>query len=287
MPSTFTTGLRLTIMADGENPSTWGDITSSNLQFIENAITGLNTIALTGDADYTLTASNSAFDQSRAPFLVFTSGGLSTTRNIFIPNGVPKQYVVYNTTSGGQSINIKTSSSSTFVTIPNNSRYFVGCDGTNTFQIGGAGTLTQISTGSGLTGGPVTTSGTVSIDYTASNSWTGGQTFQRVSETVTTLTTASTVVIDMSLATVFNLPVTTNISTLTFSGPSASGKASSFVIVTLANGTSYTVAWPASVKWPASSAPTLTTTSGKQDVFTFVTRDGGSTYLGITSAQNL
>jgi hypothetical protein len=54
----------------------------------------------------------------------------------------------------------------------------------------------------------------------------------------------------------------------------------------VADGTARTVAWPVSVKWPSNIAPTITSTSGKLDTFSFLTYDGGTTWLGFTSAQN-
>jgi hypothetical protein len=48
---------------------------------------------------------------------------------------------------------------------------------------------------------------------------------------------------------------------------------------------SRTVTWPASVRWPAGTAPTLTTTASRRDVFTFLCTDG-STWFGFTSGQN-
>ncbi len=42
---------------------------------------------------------------------------------------------------------------------------------------GGGGTVTSIGTGTGLTGGPITTSGTVSLNLANPNTWTGAQTF--------------------------------------------------------------------------------------------------------------
>lgn len=38
--------------------------------------------------------------------------------------------------------------------------------------------------------------------------------------------------------------------------------------------------WPASVEWPAGSAPTLTTTAAKTDWIRFLTHDGGTNWFG-------
>jgi hypothetical protein len=53
------------------------------------------------------------------------------------------------------------------------------------------------------------------------------------------------------------------------------------------DGTARTVSWPVSFYWPGGTAPTLTSTNGKKDVFTFFTSDGGTTWLAFISGQNL
>lgn len=49
---------------------------------------------------------------------------------------------------------------------------------------------------------------------------------------------------------------------------------------------SRTITWPASVKWPAATAPTLTTTAGRTDWLRFTTADGGTNWLGEAVALN-
>ena len=52
-----------------------------------------------------------------------------------------------------------------------------------------------------------------------------------------------------------------------------------------ADGVARTWTWPASVTW-ISGVPTLTSVSGKADLFVFFTLDGGTTWLGSVVAQN-
>jgi hypothetical protein len=83
-------------------------------------------------------------------------------------------------------------------------------------------------------------------------------------------------------------PVTlnANISNLTISNPPANGTAGSFTLLLKANGTAFTVTWPASVLWAGGTAPTLTSTANKTDVFSFVTVDGGTNYFAFKAGQN-
>ena len=88
--------------------------------------------------------------------------------------------------------------------------------------------------------------------------------------------------LDISLATgnYFTKTISGN-STFTFSNPPASGTAGTFTLEL--THTSGTVTWPASVKWPADTAPTLT--AGKTHLFVFVTDDGGTRYRGAALAD--
>ena len=77
--------------------------------------------------------------------------------------------------------------------------------------------------------------------------------------------------------------------TFTFSNPPASGTAYtlSLEIIQDASASGFTVTWPASVDWPAATAPTLTATASAKDIFVFTTRDGGTTFYGFTAGQAL
>ena len=46
------------------------------------------------------------------------------------------------------------------------------------------------------------------------------------------------------------------------------------------------ITWPPELKWPASTAPTLTTTAAKVDIFEFETIDYGQTWYGNTIGLN-
>ena len=71
-----------------------------------------------------------------------------------------------------------------------------------------------------------------------------------------------------------------NITAITLTGPPASGTLGE-LIIKFNNGASYTVAgWPASVKWPSGTAPTITTGAGAIDIITLKTWDGGTNWYG-------
>jgi len=131
---------------------------------------------------------------------------------------------------------------------------------------GTANTFTALQTlNAGLTvAGSTTVNGSVSVDGP----------YKQTVEAVSALD------IDLATGNYFTKTINGN-STFTFSNPPASGTACSFTLEL--THTSGTVTWPASVKFPADTAPTLT--AGKTHLFMFVTDDGGTRYRGAALAD--
>ena len=93
-------------------------------------------------------------------------------------------------------------------------------------------------------------------------------------EEVATANTGTTYTIDLANGTVQILTLTGN---CTFTFPTATA-GRSFIMLLKQDGTgSRTVTWPAAVKWPAGTAPTITATASKLDKYVF-TADGTNWY---------
>jgi len=90
--------------------------------------------------------------------------------------------------------------------------------------------------------------------------------------------------IDLTLGNVVSATVDTSTNTFTFSNPTASANGCSFTFI-VTNGGSQTIAWPATVDWVGSTAPTLTTSG--VDVLTFITLDGGTIWYGFVAGLDL
>jgi hypothetical protein len=106
-------------------------------------------------------------------------------------------------------------------------------------------------------------------------------------ETKTALAIAAGVLaIDCNVATVFAVPLIANITSITFANIPPTGEAYSFILSFTASGAVNTVTWPASVKWPNGTAPTLTSTSGKVDTFVLYTYDAGANWYAFIAGQN-
>lgn len=129
MPSTYTTRLRLEKQADGENDTSWGSRTNTVFDLIDDAISGMTTVATTGGTT-TLTTNNSAADEARRAILKVT-GALVSNATIVIP-AQTKTYLVWNATSGAYTLTIKTSGG-VGVVVTQGYKAIIFCDGTDCY----------------------------------------------------------------------------------------------------------------------------------------------------------
>jgi hypothetical protein len=154
MANTYSSSLRLIIQQDGTNQGTWGGYTNTNIaSLIEQAITGVGTITVSGSSNYTLTVTNGASDEARNAVLNIT-GTLTAAINVICPTAA-KTYVVKNGTTGGFAITLKTSAG-TGISVPNGETTFLYCDGTNVVRAlsaisGIPGSFTTLSASGAIT----------------------------------------------------------------------------------------------------------------------------------------
>lgn len=97
----------------------------------------------------------------------------------------------------------------------------------------------------------------------------------------------ATVTVDMTLGNHVSMTLTGNISTLTINNPAATGNSCALVLYITQDGTgSRTFAFPSSFKWAGGSAPTVTATASRTDIFVAITRNAGSTWAASVFGQN-
>ena len=165
----------------------------------------------------------------------------------------------------------------------------LGASGTVTAA---AGTLTGTSLASNVLSSSLTSVGTLSAltmggTVSMADNVISRPRFTDYAETYTTPAISSgTLTLNIENGNVFRVSRNANITTLTISNPAATGNACSFTLIFDANGTSYTITWPAAVKWPGGTAPTITTTNSRSDMFVFYTNNAGTTWYAMTAAQN-
>lgn len=188
-----------------------------------------------------------------------------------------------------------------------------GDDVTVTVAGGGSGTVTSVAATVpsflSVAGSPITTSGTLAITLSGTalpiaNGGTGATTLAGASivtytgtetltnktltnptitnytETLYSANTGTAITVDLANGTIQKLTLTGN-ATITMPTATA-GK--SFVIILAQDGTgSRTVTW-STVVWPSATAPTITSTASKRDIFSFFS--DGTSWFGTTIGQN-
>jgi len=114
-----------------------------------------------------------------------------------------------------------------------------------------------------------------------------------ITEEATSLTSGTTVALDVRDGSVFEITLAHDIGTFNWSNHASSGYVSSFILKVVQDGTgSRTIAWPdntnsVTVRWAGNTAPTLSTGAADIDVFVFFTADGGTNYYGFTAGQDM
>ena len=108
---------------------------------------------------------------------------------------------------------------------------------------------------------------------------------RRLSEISSSATISTgTLLLNLTGSTTFNVSLNSGITSFLVTGvPTGS---SAFTLIFTADGTPRSVTWGTAVSWSGATAPTLTSTNGKRDVFTFLTLNGGITWYGFTGGQN-
>ena len=157
---------------------------------------------------------------------------------------------------------------------------------TTSIQVGSSSTILSSGTGIGIG----TATSRASLDVV------GPARFETYHDMPKTVSSSSGVVrINLSKAQNFELTTTEDITQFTVFG-AASNSATTFTLkIVQDSSTHYGVGIDTfknlsdtslSVYWPGGTIPTVTTTAGKTDIYSFMTFDGGTTFYGVIGGQN-
>jgi hypothetical protein len=135
MASTYSSDLKLELMATGENAGTWGTKTNTNLELVQQAIAGFEQISLSSGSTTTLVMSNASISTARNMVIKFATITLSGATTVTIPDSIEKFYIfdcrlITNPTN----LTIKTASGTGF-TIDASKIYAAYADGTNLNEV--------------------------------------------------------------------------------------------------------------------------------------------------------
>jgi len=147
MASSYSTDLKLELMVTGENSGTWGDKTNTNLNLIQQAIAGFESIAITS-TNTTLAMTDATISNARNAVLKFT-GTITANCTVFVASGIEKTYILENGTTGNFTVALnQVGGASAIFSGTDKSNKLVYLDGTNAVDLGlvnltGAQTLTN------------------------------------------------------------------------------------------------------------------------------------------------
>tara|TARA_R110002020_G_scaffold211854_1_gene418092 strand:+ start:1393 stop:2091 length:699 start_codon:yes stop_codon:yes gene_type:complete len=133
MASSYSSDLKLELMATGENAGTWGDKTNANLNLVQQAVAGYQAIDV-ASSDVALAMTDATISNARNATLKFT-GTLAANRTVTVPNSIEKVYnLIDGTNHANYTLTFKTASGSGVLLCEGNT-YVVYSDGTNVAKI--------------------------------------------------------------------------------------------------------------------------------------------------------
>lgn len=148
MASTYSQNLALELMATGDQPGEWGNTTNRNLgTLLEQAISGYVVQVVSDVSDTVITIPNGQSGVARNMYIELT-GTLTGNRNLVVPNN-NKLYFIYNNTTGGYAVTVKTSTG-VGTAVPAANKVILLCNGSDVVPAinagggGGGGTSTFV-----------------------------------------------------------------------------------------------------------------------------------------------
>ncbi len=131
MASSTSNDLKLELITTGEKSGTWGTITNTNLQILEQAASGYISLAV-GSGDVALSLANHATANGKNLYYKLT-GTLNANRTVTMPDSSERVFIVEDATarsSSNYTLTVKTVSG-TGLTLPIGSTTILYSDGTN------------------------------------------------------------------------------------------------------------------------------------------------------------
>ena len=135
MASSYSTDLKLELMVTGENAGTWGDKTNTNLNLLQQAIAGFESVTLSSGATTALTMSDAALSNARNMVIKFATITAGASTVCTIPDGIEKFYIFDVTAvTNPTNLTIKTASGTGFT--PDAQKIYAAySDGTNLNEV--------------------------------------------------------------------------------------------------------------------------------------------------------
>ena len=93
MVSTFTTNLKLEKPGFGDYSSNWATPANNDYDLIDQGISAITSVDITGSSNITLSSTNGVIDQARSATLVI-KGTPTGQLSVLVPNNLTRNYAV-------------------------------------------------------------------------------------------------------------------------------------------------------------------------------------------------
>lgn len=135
MPSSYSTDLKIELMVTGENAGTWGNKTNTNLNLVQQAIGGYQSVSIAGGAQTTALAMTDATISNARNMVIEFTGAITGNQIVTIPNGIQKNYILKNSTTGAFTVTFKYASVGTGITLTQGYLTAVYGDGSEIYRV--------------------------------------------------------------------------------------------------------------------------------------------------------
>lgn len=133
--STFSSDLKLELIATGDASGTWGSDTNNNLNLIQQAIAGFEQVTLSSGGTLALAMTNKTLSNARNMVIRFATASIAASTICTIPDSIEKFYIFDATgVTNPTNLTIKTASGSGF-TLDAKKIYAAYSDGTNLKEV--------------------------------------------------------------------------------------------------------------------------------------------------------
>lgn len=136
MTASYTQSLRLTLQGDGDNPTTWGDVTNDQvIELVESGVCGVAQVTITGSSNVNIatTTQNGAPDTARNMILQLV-GTLGANIQLIVP-AVPKMYLIDALWSGPYTVTVIPVGGSAGIVLTSGLKVVVYISGTTITQV--------------------------------------------------------------------------------------------------------------------------------------------------------
>lgn len=283
MASTPENNLRLEMPDVGADDNTWGTLINTLIGYLELAITGVESIVVTGGT-YELDITGGAADEARKAIINLT-GTLTSNQIIQAPNE-PKIYIIRNATSGAFTVSIKTPSGTggQILAIPQGEIYLAWCDGADSFYtINGqvSGTVSEANNALNLNG----VAAAAYAQLAVKQSWTRPQTMAVENVTLS----AGEYTPNSATQSHIRVQQSEVVTDITINNPSGTPTDGQILIVEIEqhDTTVRSVDWGTKYVFEDGTDLNLTQTVDRVDKFSFQYSAGLDRWLSVGAAQNI